>query len=119
MRGSIRRIAFLLGGLFLTAIGLFTISLCEEDRIPYGALAGAVGGVLLVVAARRPSALPFTTTGGVLGGLVIALRQHGCAGELADFVFPLLLVGAVGVGVGLIHDSFRGTDRAKPETPPA
>jgi hypothetical protein len=55
----------------------------------------------------------------VLGGLVIALRQQGCAGEIADFVFPLLLAAAVGVGVGLIHDSFRGTDRAKPEAPAA
>jgi hypothetical protein len=110
MLRSIRRIAFLLGGLFLTAIGLFTVSLCEEDRVPYGALAGAVGGLLFALVKRKRSAQPFTTPGALLGGLVVALRQVGCAEEPIEYLIPLVLAVAVGVGIGLIHDSFRAPD---------
>lgn len=113
MATSFKRLAMLLGGLVLALVGAFTVSMCGEDSVPYGAAAGAAGGVLLALARRR-SALLLTLPGALLGGLVIALRQGGCGDEI---LFALLRSAALGAGVGLAHDSFRLPASPVPRAP--
>lgn len=119
MLASLKRIATLLGGFFLVLAGLFTISLCGEDRARYGALAGALGGLVLALARRRPRALLFTIPGGLLGGLAIALRQQGCEGDMSDYLFPALTSLVIGTGVGLLHDAVRAGKEAQVPTRPS
>ena len=121
------------GGVWL-AIRLVRARVSEDDATAvatWGVIGGIAGARLLHVVdqwsyyAQHPEQVLFIWTGGiavwgaaiggVLGGLVVALRRHLPIGYLADAAAPSI---ALGFAIGRIGDVINGEHHATACTPP-
>ena len=116
MLRSLGRIGALIGGLLLLVLGLTTVSMCGPTVSQYGALVGALGGVVAGhIRGRRPLKW-LALVGGLLGALATLGFQNLYYSTCEDLVWALLLGGCEGLGIGLLADLVRPSG-TPPDTP--
>ena len=103
-----RRIVAVLVGLILALFGLLFFTLmCGNNAHLFGALLGALAGVLLGWRRRARRLLWWATAGSIVLALLGTLMEYLSTGGCAGIVNALGAGVCIGIGVGLAIDGLR------------
>ena len=108
LRITVIPLGAVLGGLGLALLGqaLFA-SMCDCNAYLYGALLGALGGVIIGVLRQATTVRWFGVGGGVLFALVATVMSHFGHGDDVELFAALGSGSLTGFGFGMIADGVR------------